>query len=228
MICFTRGSLGTVLFDLAYFIGKNNISESNRIYNLHGAAGSVSHAKVNNAKLIVSNYSIKTINYPGRLKQACFRRPDFFSCIQNFFSVTNGGFESIFPRSDGACVGHVRFPDVQLDGLSRDSVDLARNESKFLKFLEERGAETIVSNRAHTICDPTVQLLNDFEKLVSAQKVVCGFSMLPLSALLFKGGPEIIQVLVGKKIHHIVRKDIEALLSAPPLRDKLFIEEVKF
>lgn len=227
MICWTRGSLGTVLFDLAYYIGKNNISECSTIYNIHSISGSTSHAKKTKANLVVSNYKIRTIDVPGRRKQACFNQPDFGSCLQNFFKLTEGGFSHNFSTSETNCVGHMRFPDHELGGLSRDSLDIARNEKMVLKYMYERGAEIIVSNSNTVQNKEQTRVLDDLTTLLSAKIIICGFSMFPLSTLLFKGYSKV-NLLIGSKVTHSVHEDIKAIQSVSNLNERLNLEKIVF
>lgn len=219
--------MGTVLFDLAYYIGKNNIAEGSTIYNIHSISGSIFHAKKNLANLVISNYKIRTFVVPGRRKQACFKQPDFGSCIQNFFKLTEGGFSHNFSVSEMNCIGHMRFPDHELGGLSRDSLDFARNEKKFLKYLYERGAEIVVSNSNARESKQQTRVLDDFKTLLSAKIIICGFSMFPLSTLLFKGNAKL-NLLAGNKLTYSVREDIRAIQTASYLNQKITLEEVTF
>lgn len=227
MICWTRGSFGTVLFDLAYYIGKNNISEYSTIYNIHSISGSTSHAKKTKASLVVSNYRIRTFDVPGRRKQACFKQPDFGSCMQNFFKLTEGGFSHNFNTSETNYIGHMRFPDHELGGLSRDSLDFARNKKMVLKYMYERGAKIVVSNLDTIESKKQTRVLDDFTTLLSAKIIICGFSMFPLSTLLFKGNSKV-KLLTGNKVSHSVRQDIRAIQSASNLNERLKLEEITF
>ena len=214
---FTRGSMGTHLFELAYAIGKYSKKPNSLILNFHSIRDCLPHAKKTNIYKLISNFRLNTYDVPSRRKQGCFNQNDFPEAIENFFQLSDGGFTSSFSYySNINELGHLRVPDTQHNGLDRDSVKIDHNLKKIQqKFNEHKVTDIVSNNPKFSTGRYGVSAHDDFKAMVSATKIVGTYSLFSLSTLLFKTSMterKKIILILGKDLNKHIKNDFDQIL----------------
>lgn len=213
---FTRGSLGTHLFELAYAIGKYNIKQKSLILNLHSTRACEAHAKKTNASKLVSNYRVCTVDVFSKRKQGCFSKDDFVRSLENFYQITGGGFDASFcPDSDIDAIGHIRTPDIA--HMNRDSLQIHHNLEKIQQRFNDHHVSRVLSN------DPKLRtehrgenVLDDYKLLATSNKILGTFSMFSISSLLFKekfDKKRQVIIFVGSVLEDKINDDLRKILN---------------
>jgi hypothetical protein len=227
---FTRGSIGTHLFELAYAIGKHSIKTNSSILNFHSIRDCESHAKKTNVSKLIANFRISTLDVPSRRKQGCFTKENFPECMESFFQITDGGFEGLFSQYPNIEeIGHIRMPDILHS--DRDSLKIVENLEKIQQKYKEQNVKAVISN------DPKLKSIDvggtaqdDFKLMVNASKIVGTYSLFSLATLLFKVKSQKEKKLIlmmGDETNKHVKNDLQQILKTR-LSKQIVIENIIF